>query len=744
MSRQFPDTSGITVAIGGAGVLGGAWSFAAIVKQTTTGTHSLISLQASGGNRGGMWITNTGLLNAISNAGNEAQFGITLPLNVWVLVAVTRVAGSNRTPRGHMYRYDTGVWAHAAGNATIDNDNTALTHIELGRSFSDWFYIGLMANAGAWNRALSDVEVEGLELALQAWVDSTPVALWPLNQASTATAVQDIIGTADQTAITGTSVSADEPAGWSYTLGGTVTDLVVANAVQAQTAGNVALTQTHALTVDGAVQAQTADNVTLTETPTGVHLGSQTTIRQTTSSSTVVATKPAGLAVGDLLLVNFSANTATVDAAGVPTGWSLHYSNTTFPQKMYVYSKVADAGDVAAASWTWTLSAAAPNVGGLTRRFTGVEPTSVWASAQSVAVDNVSSATWDVPAITTIDAGASIVGFATEDSASTIHTLTPAQWIEDDDSGGTSTRATVSFHQDLAAAGSSGILTITIDAARTGKVAWMRALRPLGATSDTLTVDAATQAQTAGNVVLTQTHLLTVDGSVQAQTAGNVTLTQTHVLTVADAVQAQTAGNVTFTAAGDLVVADATQAQTAGNVALTQTHVLTVDGSVQAQTAESPALTQIYVLAVIDAVQAQTAENVSLVGGTSLAIAAATQAQTAGNVALTQTHVLAVIDAVQAQTAGNVVLTQTHLLTVDGSVQAQTADTPTLALIYTLTVDSAAHAQTAGSVTLTQVSLVAGSMAFTYRAGTTMTAKNESAVPVMAPTGRTGPTMTGG
>ena len=208
-------------------------------------------------------------------------------------------------------------------------------------------------------------------------------------------------------------------------------------------------------------------------TTSDIELGSQTTIRQTTSSSTVVATKPVGTTVGDFLLVNFAVNTATV--ASAPAGWSLAYRNTSFNQKMYVYSKVADSSDVAAANWTWTLSAAAPNVGGLTRRFTNVDSGDVWASGESVAIDNANDTSWDVPAING-EEGQCVVGFATEDSASTTHTLTPP-WIEDDDSGGTSTRSTVSFHQEMTVSGSTGIAAITIDAARTGKVAWMRMLR---------------------------------------------------------------------------------------------------------------------------------------------------------------------------------------------------------------------------------------------------------------------------
>lgn len=62
----------------------------------------------------------------------------------------------------------------------------------------------------------------GLETSLQKWVDASADALWPYNQASTGTPVDDIVGAADQSSLTGTTViTGDDPPGFSFSLGQT-------------------------------------------------------------------------------------------------------------------------------------------------------------------------------------------------------------------------------------------------------------------------------------------------------------------------------------------------------------------------------------------------------------------------------------------------------------------------------------------------------------------------------------------
>jgi hypothetical protein len=70
----------------------------------------------------------------------------------------------------------------------------------------------------------------GFQTSLANWFNETPSVLWRFNQASVATPVTDVMGSgADQTAITGTTVSADEPPGFSYNIVTTVDGTGVAD-----------------------------------------------------------------------------------------------------------------------------------------------------------------------------------------------------------------------------------------------------------------------------------------------------------------------------------------------------------------------------------------------------------------------------------------------------------------------------------------------------------------------------------
>jgi len=76
-----------------------------------------------------------------------------------------------------------------------------------------------------------------------------------------------------------------------------------------------------------------------------------------TGTSSVVITKPVGLAVGDLMLgyiLTYAGGTITIST---PSGWTslLAYTGST-TRKFSVFSKVADSGDVAASNFTFSLS----------------------------------------------------------------------------------------------------------------------------------------------------------------------------------------------------------------------------------------------------------------------------------------------------------------------------------------------------------------------------------------------------
>lgn len=85
------------------------------------------------------------------------------------------------------------------------------------------------------------------------------------------------------------------------------------------------------------------------------------------SSTSVVLTKPSSLAVGDLMLAFVNGTGITSTISGTPSGWVNSAVVANADNFLFYSSKVADAGDVAGGSFTWTLSAAAAYHGGICR-----------------------------------------------------------------------------------------------------------------------------------------------------------------------------------------------------------------------------------------------------------------------------------------------------------------------------------------------------------------------------------------
>ncbi|HEY0644578.1 MAG TPA: hypothetical protein VGD39_14225, partial [Nocardioides sp.] len=103
MPRTFANPSGISCSPGAIGtLLGGAFTFAAIIRRTSDNDfHALISLESAGGHRGGLWVTNGGGSGGdlqVVSSGFDTSFGFTIPNNVQVFIAVTKVDGDGVTP----------------------------------------------------------------------------------------------------------------------------------------------------------------------------------------------------------------------------------------------------------------------------------------------------------------------------------------------------------------------------------------------------------------------------------------------------------------------------------------------------------------------------------------------------------------------------------------------------------------------------------------------------------------------
>jgi hypothetical protein len=232
---NFTAGSRITLGIGTlatfrtGGILNGAHTHVVCFKpvgSTTDSTQFLISYNAGTSVRGGLSYTTAGVLQFVLG-GTTVTFP-TMPALVngkWYVFAV-EFPGGTSTPVGRLWNLTDNTstgWINASG--TRSDDSNVLTNIQLGNRPSDFPQNGKQAGHATYSSALGAAR-DTLGTGFPAWLAAGPVGMWPLTQASTATAVTDEVGTADQTALLLTSVdNADDPPNFSLSLGGGGTDL---------------------------------------------------------------------------------------------------------------------------------------------------------------------------------------------------------------------------------------------------------------------------------------------------------------------------------------------------------------------------------------------------------------------------------------------------------------------------------------------------------------------------------------
>lgn len=156
----------------------------------------------------------------------ENDFGSGGPAHVydhWCWYVLTKGTGSV-VPRWHRLDISAGTaWVHQNDTGNVGDGSGPIDNIYLGGNGSaSNTWRGRIAAAAAWSTALSDVQVEAAcTLAAADLLAASPGWMVRLNQASTATSVLDDTGNGgDQSAISGTTVDADEPPGWDYALTG--------------------------------------------------------------------------------------------------------------------------------------------------------------------------------------------------------------------------------------------------------------------------------------------------------------------------------------------------------------------------------------------------------------------------------------------------------------------------------------------------------------------------------------------
>jgi hypothetical protein len=222
--REFDGTDDeITLDDGGLGqICNGAWSAVLVVKPTTvpaSGEECFLAAHASGTHIFGFYDANNGKLGFASSAAFTNYFASGLTASAWQIIAVTKAAGTV-APRAHCKELGAGSWTHGDMGATVaDRTETATSFVAGSRGGVEYKDTRIAVAAYYVGTNLSDANVESIQTtpSTQQLITLGASAVWEFDQASTATAVEDLVGIADQSGITGTTVvGGDDPSGWTF------------------------------------------------------------------------------------------------------------------------------------------------------------------------------------------------------------------------------------------------------------------------------------------------------------------------------------------------------------------------------------------------------------------------------------------------------------------------------------------------------------------------------------------------
>lgn len=188
------------------------------------------------------------------------------PTGEWLLLGVSVPSGGG-VVRAHTYNFTAGGSpGHAnVGTATASSTTVGASgNVHLGSAGFN-FLDGNIAAVAMRGATTSDGEFDALIADLQSWADlSSMLMLLPFQQAAVTPPVEDFIGTSDETARTGTTVVADAPTPFDFTLT-TAASVTPADAAHAHSAEQPALTQVHVLAPADALHAHTAEQPALTQ-----------------------------------------------------------------------------------------------------------------------------------------------------------------------------------------------------------------------------------------------------------------------------------------------------------------------------------------------------------------------------------------------------------------------------------------------------------------------------------------------
>lgn len=137
----------------------------------------------------------------------------------WCWTIINKATGSS-APRTHKRVQSTGVWTRANGSAIGDATSPSGGDLQIGNAGGD-FFKGDIAAIAVWTTSVADAVLDGMVNSWPAVLAANPQAAWLLNQASTGTNITDAVGSANQTALSGTTVQTGTIPNWSETAAST-------------------------------------------------------------------------------------------------------------------------------------------------------------------------------------------------------------------------------------------------------------------------------------------------------------------------------------------------------------------------------------------------------------------------------------------------------------------------------------------------------------------------------------------